>query len=88
MGWQDNDLPQFGRIQELMMVSHVPIAAITLYVTLGIDRHYHSYAVSCTSQVKTIGIEKLEGYPPVIGHYTGSQSQYIVVRSCVPHDRS
>ena len=65
MGWQDNDLPQFGRIQVLMMVSHVPIAAITLYATLGIDRHYHSYAVSCTSQVKTIGIEKLEGYPPV-----------------------
>jgi hypothetical protein len=88
VGWQDNDLPEFGKIEQLMMVSHVPIAALTLYDTQGIDRHYHSYAVSSTSQVKIIGIEQFEGYPPVIGHYINSQSQYIVVRTCVPHGRS
>ena len=43
IGWQDDDLPKFGRIRDLIVVQDTIFFELTCVVTLGIDRHFHSF---------------------------------------------
>ena len=46
IGWQDNDLPIFGKVQFIAVVIGKPLFAICSYRTIGIDRHSHSFVLS------------------------------------------
>ena len=76
MDYQDDDLPKFGKIEELLSIKGVVFVALTMYINEGIHAHYHNYVVSRTQQKKLILIKELDGHPPMIGH-TSSQQVHI-----------
>lgn len=45
--WQDNDMPQFGRIDDIMVVEDTAYLRIISTETLGVDHHYHSFVINC-----------------------------------------
>ena len=42
IGWQDDDLPIFGRIKAIYHIDNAIYFKIAKFPTLGIDRHFHS----------------------------------------------
>ena len=56
IGWQDNDLPIFGKIISIFVKESNLIYKIARYETLGISSHFHSYVLerktSCTEFAK------------------------------------
>ena len=79
VGYQDNDLPKFGMIEELLSVKGIIFVNLTMYVNEGIHSHYHSYVVSRTCQKKLILIKELDGHPPMIEHTSSSQQVHILL---------
>ena len=46
ISWQDDDdLPIFGHIISIFVVQNTAFFKIQMFVTLGIDRHYHSFVI-------------------------------------------
>ena len=68
VGWQDDDLPSFGQIQYIVVVSGNPVFVVNLYVTQGIERHYHSFIVQRTSDIKACYLSELADYQPLQAH--------------------
>lgn len=79
VGYQDDDLPKFGMIEELLSVKGIVFVALTMYINEGIYSHYHSYVVGRTCQKKLMLIKELDGHPPTIGHTSSSQQVYILL---------
>jgi len=64
-GWQDDDLPQFSKIDDLIYIQSVAIIVATQYHTVGIDRHYHSYLIAITRCKSVIPLTNVNSHPPV-----------------------
>ena len=64
-GWQDDDLPQFSKIEELISIQNVAIMVAIHYHTVGIDRHYHSYVIGSTRCRSVIPLANVDSHPPV-----------------------
>ena len=47
-GWQEDDLPQFADIKDIMVINAVCFLHVQTYITTGIDRHVHSYVITKT----------------------------------------
>lgn len=43
--WQENDLPVFGRIVDIVVISSSALFEVTPYIAYGIDRHFHSFVI-------------------------------------------
>lgn len=56
IGWQADDLPHFGRIDEILVTRGIAFLTVSKHSTFGIDRHFHSFCVkeSHSSCVQTI----------------------------------
>ena len=59
IGWQETDLPTFGRIQTILVINNVPLFVVTVYHASGIICHYHSFVIEQTSITITISLAKL-----------------------------
>ena len=68
VGWQEDDLPIFGRIQYIAVLNHSTLLVVTLYNTFGITRHYHSFVVSRTAEVDAFWLGQLQDYAVFQGH--------------------
>ena len=45
-GFQPNDLPQFSRIEEVLLVDELePFLLLTEFHTIEIEHHFNSYAI-------------------------------------------
>ena len=44
-GVQDDDLPLFGSVDEIIAFKGQAFLSLSLFFTRGIDHHYHSYVV-------------------------------------------
>ena len=64
-GWQDDDLPQFSKIEQLISIQNVAIMVAIHYHTVGIDRHYHSYLIGSTRCKSVIPLANVDSHPPV-----------------------
>ena len=52
VGWQEDDLPIFGRIQYIAVINEVALCGLCMYFTYGIDRHFHSFTLNKTGEMK------------------------------------
>lgn len=52
--WQDDDLPQFGRIEDIIVVEGAVYFKIACTVTVGIDRHFHSFVIRSKNNTQII----------------------------------
>lgn len=84
IGWQQDDgLPLFGKINDLLCIQDVPILIVTQCETLGIDRHYHSYLLKLTHLKCVIPVNHLnQSHPPVNGKLFSS-GLYVSLHSFV-----
>ena len=81
IGWQEDDLPQFGEIKDILVINCTYFLLVRVYMTLGIDRHVHSYVVkSKRDEENILSLSELPGYPPTVGHSLDRQL-YITLRS-------
>ena len=81
IGWQCDDLPVFGQIQHIAVVNDFVLFGVTLYSTLGIDRHYHSYIIIRTNEVAIYSLSDLVDYQPLRAQYLRNGHLYITLRS-------
>lgn len=53
LGWQQNDLPEFGKLMDIIIAAGFPFYYVEKYETVGINSHilgyhiHHSYITSC-----------------------------------------
>ena len=81
-GWQEDDLPQFGEIKDFLVINSTYFLLVRVYMTMGINRHVHSYVKSKRDEENILSLSELPGYPPAVGHSLNRQL-YITLRSHV-----
>lgn len=79
-GWQDNDLPLFGCIQEIIIVNENALFSVLKCTTLGIERHFHSFVVRRTGEVAMYWLSELADYQALQAHLLNDRL-YITFRT-------
>ena len=46
VGWQRDDMPQFGKVEDIMVIEEAVYLSVISTETLGVDRHYHSFVIN------------------------------------------
>ena len=84
VGFQDDDLPVFGRIQHVIVVCGTPLLALKIYKTVCLYSHLSAYQIIETNSVLVVLLSELETYQPYCSHlYIGDNQTYITMRSKV-----
>jgi len=58
-GFQEDDLPLFGKIFDILLIKKLPFLCVQLFSTEGMDRHFYSYILkgtdskTCTNEQST-----------------------------------
>ncbi len=78
--WQDDDLPRFGRIEDIIVVQDTVYFKVTCTQTLGIDRHFHSFVVKNSSNTEIVSYSELADHQ-VFNAHTVNQTMYITFQS-------
>lgn len=84
IGWQDDDLPIFGRIKTIYHIDNAIYFKIAKFPTLGIDRHFHSIVIGQKMLVEEVQcIDSLVTTQVFNAHLLRNDSLYITLRSHV-----
>lgn len=82
--FQENDLPQFGRIVDIVITGETPLLYVEEYKTDGINNHLLSYLILRTNTRSIVLLSNLEEKQPYYSHfYRGDGEMYITLRSHV-----
>ena len=81
VGWQDDDLPMFGRIQYIVVINGNALFGVFVYRAYGIDHHYHSFLIEKTDVVAAYWLAELTDYQPLQAHLLKSGCVCITFRS-------
>lgn len=87
VGWQDDDLPEFGQIQCIVVIKGLVLFTTTKYCTLGIDRHFHSYVIRRSGEVQLYSLSELIDYHSFPAHCLNSHL-YIALHSHIENTLS
>ena len=83
-GWQENDLPWFVKIKDIMVVGDCPLIAVGSYRTEGINNHLLAYLISSTHEKFIVNPSQLQNTQPLYAHtYIGDGGLYIAMRAHV-----
>ena len=67
IGWQDDDLPLFGRVHDILVFESSVSFKVRKYETLGINRHYHSFCIKKRCDYSLYWNSELLDYYPYQG---------------------
>lgn len=82
VGWQDDDLPIFGKIRFIAVCSGQALIAVSTYGTLGIERHYHSFVLGRSTETCTLyWLSELVACQSFKAHQLSNGYSYITFRS-------
>ena len=81
LGWQEDDLPTFGRIQYIAVVNNNALFGVVKYYAFGIDRHYHSFIIKKTDEVAIYRLSELTDYQTFQAHLLRNGCLYITFHS-------
>ena len=86
-GFHDNDLPLFGVITDIIVVSEkTPLLAVDLYKTMGINTHVAAYQIFRTNDKSLILLSDLTHKQTLSSHqYIADGNTYITLRSHIPN---
>ena len=86
IGFQQDDLPLFGQIKDIMVLVGTPIFGVKVYTTMGINNHLSCFCVVCAYQHSLIPVSKLVCSDTYSIHQSlGDDNMYIAMRSHVVH---
>ena len=81
-GWQDDDLPQFGKIKDIVVVSNHPLLFVELFQTTGINSHILAYQITSLYSFSLIMLSSLTNKYSFSAHtYIADSNLYIAVKS-------
>ena len=81
-GWQEDDLPLFCQIKDILVVNETALFHVIECETVGIDRHYHSFSIHMTGREAVIFLSELIDYHTFQGHKLKG-NLYITTRSFI-----
>ena len=88
VGFQEDDLPSFGQINDILVLVGTPLFCVKLYNTIGINNHLSCYAVVCAYQYVLVLVSKLVSPEPLGAHTSiGDDNVYIPMRAHVTNIR-
>ncbi len=86
IGFQEDDLPGFGKILDVLLVSNIALLQLELCQTLGINCHLSAYSICHTSQKRLVLLPKLPNKQRYYAHSCrGDCNTYIVMKYNVPN---
>ena len=59
ISWQADDMPNFGRIGDIIVIEEYAFFIVNVLTTFGIDRHYHSFCVKESVCQETVLVSDL-----------------------------
>ena len=80
VGWQEDDLPIFGRIEYIAVIDQRALFSVQVYQTCGIDRHYHCYLIEKKADFMYVWLTDLVDYHPIYAHTLRDGSLCITLR--------
>ena len=85
-GFQDDDLPLFARIDDIMVITATPVLSVRVFRTVGINNHLQCYAIEHAHQRSFILVTQLVHPEPLSPHQKlGDKNIYIALRTYVPN---
>ena len=79
INWQEDDLPRFGLIKDILVINTRVMFCANKYTTLGINRHYHSFLIKRTFRNDVVWLSDLIDFCSYQGHCL-SNNLYITFR--------
>ena len=84
IGFQDDDLPYFGKIRDILMICGTPLFVIANFKTVCLYSHLSAYEVMQTNNESVVLITELTSRQPYYSHlYVGDCQTYIAMKSNV-----
>ena len=83
IGWEENDLPSFGQIMEILSIQETTFLRLRKYKTFGIVMHYHSFSIKKTDDDTVLLLQNIRDHQVYQGHRKECSCLYITVRSHV-----
>ena len=84
VGWQQDDLPEFAKIKDILVIVETPVLIVEKYTTLGINNHILCYMIECTFQTFALCVSGLVASHSFTAHtYIGDRGLYIAMHSYV-----
>lgn len=81
--WQEDDLPRFGCIKDILIVKDNAFFHVLEHNTIGIDRHYHSFCITLIDQEAVISLSDLIECHSFRGHHLLNGGLYITSRTYI-----
>lgn len=83
---QQDDLPMFGRICNIKVITATSILSIRLFNTIGINNHLQCYAIENAHHTFLTLVTHLVHPEPLSAHQQiGDDNVYIALRSYIPN---
>ena len=83
IGKQDNHLPTFSKIIDLMLIVHSPIVEVNIFRTVGLSNHLLSYQIEPTLNLCCTSLTALKIAQAYTAHTFDDGKLYLSVRYCV-----
>ena len=61
-GFEENDLPVFGKVFDMLLVKGTCFLCVQLFSTKGIDHHYNSYVLQLTESKAVVPMSDQHKY--------------------------
>ena len=61
-GFQEDDLPQFGKVYDILLAKEEAFLCILVYVTKGTDAHYHSYVIVPSPEKRLVYVNEVNKF--------------------------
>ena len=84
--FQEDDLPVFGKINDIIVITGTPLFSLKLFTTLGINNHLLCFVIERTHRSCFVCVSRLKFPEPLSAHSCiGDSNTYIALRSHVPN---
>ena len=88
-GFQDDDLPVFARIDDILVIATTPVISVRVFRTMGINNHLQCYSIKNAHQTELILLTSLVLTEPLSPHQIiGDKNTYIALRTHVYNTNS
>ena len=83
---QQDDLPAFGKIDDIIVITGTPLLSIRLFNTIRINNHLLCYVIQHAYRSSLVTLSHLKYPEPLAAHSSiGDSNLYIALRSHVPN---
>ncbi len=80
VSWQEDDLPLFGKVEDIVVIEEKALFCVSKYQTHGFDHHFHCYVITKVEERLSCWLSDIIDYQPLKAHSRRDGSLCIVTR--------